>query len=94
MNQLCENTIIFLRLLGGKSAYQLQMVSLQLVDSEKCSASYASDESLPEGIMDEGQLCAGDPLGRMDTCQVRVVHRIFHNISKQKMFLNCLFFSG
>nr|BAM18077.1 serine protease [Papilio xuthus] len=41
---------------------------LQIVPRESCNAMYTTSRKLPNGILD-GQICAGDPNGVMDTCQ-------------------------
>lgn len=68
----------------GKTAFAgdvtsfLMQVDLSAVGAEQCRKTYGSDGSyLPNGIIDEMQICAGGVKGK-DTCGVR---NIFNYLS-------------
>jgi serine protease immune response integrator len=53
---------------GGSSSNELLKAEVDRVDQETCSAKYATDEQIPQGIL-KSQLCAGDKAGKADSCQ-------------------------
>lgn len=48
-----------------------------MYDTSVCTAAFARDRTLPEGIVEEGQICAGDTTGQRDTCQVSFILKYF-----------------
>lgn len=70
------NNVLY-NFLGGRSEYKLQKVNLRMYDTSVCTAAFARDRTLPEGIVEEGQICAGDTTGQRDTCQVSFILKYF-----------------
>lgn len=58
------NTIV-----GNVRSNMLLKAKVSIVAREKCNENYSMWRKLPDGIAEE-QLCAGDPQGLRDTCQV------------------------
>lgn len=57
---------------GGSSSDDLKKVDLNYYSIEQCRESYSdiSPRQIPNGIMDETQICAGGINEEKDTCQV------------------------
>lgn len=56
---------------GGRGSDILQKVSLNITDTRECNNSYQTSvgKQLPNGILPQSMLCAGDLLKGGDTCQ-------------------------
>jgi len=55
----------------GPGSKQLRKVVLEVYSQQECNQTYVNDinRSLPKGIIDETQMCAGSHTERRDTCQ-------------------------
>lgn len=58
-----------LTIVAGPRSSNLLKVFVKAMTNENCVRFYKHEERLKYGI-DLGQICAGDPRGKMDTCQV------------------------
>jgi hypothetical protein len=71
-----HNLLLTLSFSGGERSPVLQEVSVTIFNNSDCMRAYSSPlvprRNYPEGIINS-QLCAGDPNGGKDACQV---HRI------------------
>jgi len=54
---------------GSAKSPTLRHATLSLVPNYKCNESYVSERRVNRGVQDI-MLCAGDPAGKMDTCDV------------------------
>jgi hypothetical protein len=54
---------------GSAKSAILQYATLSLVPNNKCNESYISQKKVNRGVQDN-MICAGDPQGMMDTCNV------------------------
>lgn len=58
---------------GGQTSNILQKVDLRLFSPNNCSKkAYGRQRRLADGIVDQMQICAGNPEQGKDTCQVRI----------------------
>lgn len=60
---------------GGETSDHLKKVDLNFYSIEDCQSTYASisKKRLPNGIVDETQICAGGLNEEKDTCQVHIL---------------------
>lgn len=54
---------------GKAKSPTLQYATLSLIPNDKCNDSYVSERRVNRGVQDI-MLCAGDPQGKKDTCNV------------------------
>lgn len=55
---------------GGRTSTKLQKVQLPLYPGVSCKELFKNNPNLPDGLRLNTQLCAWDPNGKQDTCQV------------------------
>lgn len=60
--------------LNGNNSDILQRVNLIYVSYDKCAGFYKGQKKLPNGLVDDWQICADGGGKRTDTCQVVVLH--------------------
>jgi hypothetical protein len=61
--------LLFFCTAGSVKSPVLQYATLSLVPNGKCNESYVSQKKVNRGVQDN-MICAGDPQGLTDTCQV------------------------
>ncbi|XP_011292313.3 serine protease snake [Musca domestica] len=71
---------------AGPTSNSLLKVHLNVLTNENCKPYYETGDKLPNGL-DAGQICAGDPNGKMDTCQGDSGGPLLLNVAKYQTYV-------
>lgn len=71
---------------GGPPSYSLREATITVISSTQCSQMYnkTDRQHLNKGIV-ESQLCAGNPEGGVDSCQVSTISRTLRFLKRRQL---------